>query len=160
VFDPTRGLLNNEHFQIAYVTNDIDRAAEVFRRRFGVAALRESDAQTPAGAVIQVRAVWLGGVLYQITCGEGPGMELWDCGAAAEGFVLRHHHFGFLVSDEAAWEALERLIVEGGWTVRQRSDHPGIGRIACVEASELGHFLEFIMPGPDLLARFEATPVG
>jgi hypothetical protein len=159
-FDPARGLLASEHFQIAYVTNDVARAAEVFRRRFGVAALRESDAELPNGSAIQVRAVWLGGVLYEITCGTGPGMELWACGRPEDGFVLRHHHFGFLVPDEDAWAKLEAQIAAGGFAVRQRSDHPGFGRIACVEAPELGHYLEYIMPGPDLIARFEATPVG
>lgn len=158
VFDPAKGLLHNEHFQIAYVTNDVDRAVEVFRRRFGVAAFRESDAELPSGAAIKVRAVWLGGVIYEITCGAGPGMDLWACGAPAAGFVLRHHHFGFLVPDDDAWEALEREIARGGWTVKQRSDTPGFGRIACIEAPELGHYLEYIMPGPELLARFEATP--
>jgi hypothetical protein len=158
VFDPAKGLLQNEHFQIAYVTNDIDQAVEVFQRRFGVPGFRESDAELPSGATIKVRAAWLGGVAYEITCGQGPGMELWACGAPGAGFVLRHHHLGFLVPDEAAWAALEQAIARGGWTVRQRSDHPGFGRIACVEAPELGHYLEYIMPGPELLARFEATP--
>jgi hypothetical protein len=160
VFDPSKGLLHNEHFQIAYVTNDIDRAVEVFQRRFGVPRFRESDAELPSGATIQVRAAWLGGVLYEITCGKGPGMELWACGAPSTSFVLRHHHFGFLVPDEDAWEALGREIARGGWTVLQRSDHPGIGRIVCVASPELGHCLEYIQPGPELLARFEATPAG
>lgn len=39
-----------------------------------------------------------------------------------------------------------------------RSDNAGFGGIACIEAPELGLYLEDIMPGPELLARFEATP--
>jgi hypothetical protein len=160
VFDPAKGLLHNEHFQIAYVTNDIDRAVEVFRERFGVPEFRRSDAELPNGASIKVRAAWVGGVIYEIICGTGPGMELYACGDPAAGFVLRHHHFGFLVADEAAWAALEEQIARGGWTVRQRGNQPGFGRTTYVAAPELGHCLEFILPGPELLARFDATPSG
>src|SRR6185437_14430543 len=88
-FDASKGLLHNEHFQLGYVTNDIDRAVEVFRQRFGVPDFRRSDAETPEGAVIQVRAAWVGGVCYEIIRGAGPGMELWDCGPSDGELVLR-----------------------------------------------------------------------
>lgn len=160
VYDPSKGLLHNDHFQVAYVTNDMDRAVDVFKSRFGVAAFRANDNAMANGARVGVRSVWIGGMMYEICCGAGPGMELYTDWAPEGGeFVLRFHHFGYLVADDAAWAALEREIVRGGWTVRTRSDAPGFFRGCYVEAPELGHFLEFVQPREGLLARMNATPV-
>lgn len=160
VYDPAKSLLHNDHFQIAYVTNDLDRAVEVFSRRFGVGAFRANDNALPGGTKIGVRAAWIGGMMYELCCGAGPGMELYTDWAPPGGeFVLRFHHFGYLVPDDAAWDALERQLQHGGWRVRTRSDIPGFFRGCYVEAPELGHFLEFVQPRAGLLERMNATPV-
>jgi hypothetical protein len=158
-FDPRKGLLHNDHFQISYVTNDIDRAVAIFRDRYGVPRFRESDAETASGGWIKVRAAWVGNMAYELISGGGPGMELW-AEPPGEPFVLRHHHFGFLIQDEPTWDALEAEIRRGGWVVRQRAESADLGRTTYVEAPELGHYLEFILPGPALIARFDDTPRG
>lgn len=160
VYDPAKSLLHNEHFQIAYVTNDVARAMDIFRSRFGVGAFRASDTALPGGTTISIRSAWVGGMMYEICCGTGPRMELYTDWAPPDGeFVLRFHHFGYLVPDERAWDALEREIVRGGWTVRTRSDIPDFFRGCYVEVPELGHFLEFVLPRRGLLERLNATPV-
>lgn len=160
VYDPAKSLLHNDHFQIAYVTNDIDRAVEVFRTRFGVREFRANDNDLPGGGKVGVRSVWIGSMMYEICYGAGAGMELYTDHAPPDGdFVLRFHHFGYLVPDEAAWDALERRIAEGAWRVRSRSDIPGFFRGCYVEAPELGHYLEFVLPRAGLLERLNATPV-
>ena len=77
IFDPASGLLHNDHYHVGYVTNDIARAADIFRARFGVGAFRETASAMPEGASIALRSVWLGNMMYEITCGAGPGMELY-----------------------------------------------------------------------------------
>ena len=104
VYDPARGLLNNDHFQIAYVTNDIDRAVEIFRTRFGVGSFRANDDVLESGTKVGIRSAWIGGMMYEICYGAGPGMELYTDWAPPDGeFVLRFHHFGYLIPDEQAW---------------------------------------------------------
>jgi extradiol dioxygenase family protein len=160
VFDPAKGLLHNDHFQVAYVTNDLERAEQVFRDRFGVPDFRANDNELPSGARVGVRSVWIGRMMYEICFGAGPGMELYTDWAPPDGeFVLRFHHYGYLVPDETAWAALERQIEAGGWRVRTRSDVPGFFRGCYVEAPELGHYLEFVLPREALLERLNATPV-
>ena len=160
VYDPAKGLLHNEHFQVAYVTNDIERAVEVFQRRFRVAGFRANDNELPDGARVGVRSAWIGGMMYELCYGAGPGMELYADWAPPGGdFVLRFHHFGYLIPDEATWAALEQQLAGGGWRVRTRSDVPGFFRGCYVEVPELGHFLEFVLPREGLLARLNATPV-
>lgn len=159
VCDPAKGLLNAEHFQLAYATNDIARAEEVFRKRFGVTEFRPTEGENGEGGRISVRAVWIGGVMYEIICGQGPGMDVYTDVAPPGEFVLRHHHFGYLIPDEAAWSALHEEIARGGWRIRHESHTPGYVKAMFVEAPELGHLLEFVLPAPALLERFAATPI-
>lgn len=160
IYDPSRGLLNNDHFQVAYVTNDIDRAVAVFRDRFGVSRFRESDSEAPGGARICIRSVWIGAMMYEICSGFGPGMELYSDWAPEGGeFVLRFHHFGYLIPDDETWAVLEGQIAQGGWKLRLDSDIPGFFRGNYVEVPELGHYLEFVLPRQGLLDRMNATPV-
>ena len=158
-FDPSRGLLCNEHFQMGYVTNDMARAEDHFRQRFGVREFRPTEGDLPGGGKISVRSAWIGNVMYEIICASGPGMEIYTELLPEGGFAIRLHHFGYLIPDEAAWDALEKAVASGGWTVRQRSDTPGYVRAMFVEAPELGNYLEFVFPAPALLERFRATPV-
>jgi hypothetical protein len=160
VYDPAKSLLHNEHFQIAYVTNDVDRAVKVFGERFGVKTFRANDNELPSGTKVCIRAAWIGGMMYEICYGRGPGMELYTDWAPPDGdFVLRFHHFGYLVPDDDAWTALEHEIERGGWKVRTKSDIAGFFRGCYVEVPELGHFLEFVQPRRGLLERMNATPV-
>jgi hypothetical protein len=153
-------LLHNEHFQIAYVTNDLDRAVAVFRKRFGVAEFRANDNDLPDGGKVGIRSVWIGAVMFELCYGAGPGMELYTDWAAPDAdFMLRFHHFGYLVPDEGAWETLEREIARGGFRMRNRSDIPGFFKGCYVEVPELGHLLEFVLPRAGLLERMNATPV-
>ncbi len=160
VYDPSRGLLHNEHFQLGYVTNDVDRAVQVFRDRFGVAEFRSNDNELPGGTRVGIRSVWIGNMMYEICYGSGAGMELYTDWAAPEApFVLRFHHFGYLVPDEQAWQALEAEIERKQWLVRTRTDTPDFCKVCYVEVPELGHFLEFILARKGLFDRMNTTPV-
>lgn len=159
IFDPAKGLLNNEHFQIGYVTNDLDRAARVFRERFGVREFRANDNELPGGARIGIRAAWIGNMMYEVCCGAGPGMELYTKHAPQGGeFVLRFHHFGYLLGGEADWDALEAEIVRGGWQIAHKTDVPGFVRACYIDVPELGHYLEFVLPREGLIDRMNETP--
>lgn len=161
VFDPARGLLHNDHYHVGYVTNDIERAAGVFRDRFGVSTFRETANELPGGSSIALRSVWLGNMMYEITCGSGPGMDLYARHAPPGGeFVLAFHHYGYLVPDEESWAVLVRQIEDGGWNVALDTDTPGYCRACYVEAPELGHYLEYVLPRDGLLERMNATPAG
>lgn len=160
VFDPARGLLHNDHYHVGYVTNDLERAASLFHERFGVSQFRETGNELPGGGSIALRSVWLGNMMYEITCGSGPGMELYSNHAPPGGdFVLKFHHYGYLVPDDDSWNALKRQIDRGGWKVVLDSDTPGYCRACYVEAPELGHYLEFVQPMAGLLERMNTTPV-
>ncbi len=160
VFDPARGLLHNDHFQLGYVTNDLERAMNVFGERFGITRFRQNDADLPCGGKVGTRTVWVGAMMYEIAMGYGEGMEVFsDYAPQGAGFVLKFHHFGYLVSDDAAWTKLEAGITRSGLKVRKPSDIAGYVRTCFVEVPELDHLLEYIQPREGLLARMNETPV-
>lgn len=159
-FDPARGLLHNEHFQLGYVTNDLPRALAIFAERFGITRWRENDSDLPGGGKVCTRTVWVGAMMYEIALGHGPGMECFSDFAPHGGdFVLKFHHFGYLVPDEAGWAALERQLASSGMRVRKPSDIPGYVKTCFLEVPELDHLLEYILPREGLIARMNETPI-
>lgn len=160
VYDPSRSLLHNDHFQIGYVTNDLTRAVDVFRNKFGIDKFRQNDADLPGGTKVGTRTVWIGAKMFEIVCGSGPGMEVFSNFAPPGGeFVLKFHHFGYLIDDDAGWAAMERQVARGGWEMSKPSDTQGYVRTCFVDVPELGHLVEFILPREGLIERFNATPV-
>lgn len=158
-FDPARSILNQDHFQLGYVTGDIGAAEALLRERFGVETLRRRDNELPNGASVSTRTVWIGSMMYEIACGKGPGMEQFSRFAPSGGQVLAFHHFGYLVpDDEAVWAAVEAEIARRGWDYLARSDTPGFARTAMLFAPELGHCLEFVMARDGLAEQFNQTP--
>jgi catechol 2,3-dioxygenase-like lactoylglutathione lyase family enzyme len=160
VYDPAKGLLHNEHVQLGYVTNDMERALAIFRDRFGINRWRENDGELPDGGWVSTRTVWVGAMMYEIALGHGPEMDCFSDFAPPGGdFVLKFHHYGYLVPDEAAWSEVERQIAASGLRVRKPSDLPGYVKTCFLEVPELDHMLEYILPREGLLAKMNQTPV-
>ena len=158
VFDPTAGLLRIEHFQMAYATNDIDRACDLFRERFGIREFRRLEGPLPAGGQIRVELAWVGTIMYELLTASGPGSDLYVGRLLGDGFAMRHHHLGFLIHDDTQWQALLEKIASDGWTMPSKSHNPGFMQSCFVDVPELGHYFEYIFPEPAGLAFFESVP--
>lgn len=157
-FDPAEGLLRTEHFQMAYATNDIDRACDIFKDRYGIKAFRRLEGRLPAGGDIRVELAWVGTIMYELITASGPGSDLYVGRLPGDGFAIRHHHLGFLIHDVAEWNALMREIERGKWIMPSRSSNPGFMQSCFVDAPELGHYFEYLFPEPAGLAFFEDVP--
>lgn len=157
--DQARGVLGREHFQIAYATNDIARAMETFRAKFGISEFRALEGPLPRGGHIHIELAWVGNLMYELLTASGPGSEPFTRGLPADSYALRHHHLGYLVRDAADWEALQSDIAAGGWAITHAGDNPGFMRTCIVEVPDLGHALEFIWAAEAGRAFFESVPV-
>jgi hypothetical protein len=155
---PGEGLLKAEHFQIAYVTNDAQRACQVFKDRYGVKAFGPLDANTPDGGQIHIELAWVGGVMFEIIEASGPGTDFYNDRLPTDDFAVRHHHFGYLTHDEPGWDALQDEIRRGGRSVAMSGHIEGFMRFCYVEAPELGHYLEYFLLDPAGVAFFENVP--
>lgn len=157
-FDPSKGLLNAEHFQMAYATNDIDRACDLFRDRYGITEFCQLEGPMASGGYIRVELAWVGTIMYELITASGPGSDLY-IGRLPQGeFALKHHHLGYLIQNEAQWDALQAQVARRGWHMPYSNHNPGFMRNCFIDVPELGHYLEYLFPEPAGLAFFNGVP--
>ncbi len=159
-FDPRRSVLNGEHFQVAYITNDIARAMEVFADRYGIANFVGQEGATPSGGQIHVELAWKGGVMFELIETSGPGSDFYNDRLPAEGFAIRHHHLGYMVWTEEEWDALHQKIADEGWPIAFQMRMEGYLYATYIHAPELGHYLEYIHPQAGGMAFFDSVSEG
>lgn len=158
VYNPAAGLLRTEQFQIAYATNDMDRARGLFEQRYGIGTFKRLEGPLPSGGHIHVELAWVGNTLYELLTAEGPGSDLYVGRLPAGEFSVRHHHLGFLVHSDEEWSSLLSEIERRDWELLSKSSNPGFMQSCFVDAPELGHYLEYLFPEPAGLAFFESVP--
>lgn len=157
--DPKRGLMGAEHFQIAYATNDIDRACDLFSARYGVRRFQRLEGPLRDGGKIRVELAWVGPVMYELLTASGPGSSIYMSRLPrGDGFAIRHHHLGYLVHDENQWTALKDEVARQGCSLAHESHTDGLMRSCFVDAPGLGHYLEYILPEARGLALLAGVP--
>ncbi len=143
-FDNPGGVLCLEHFQMAYVTNDIERAGELLRQRLGIREFTRLEGETPAGGFIKADFAWVGTLMYELIEPTGPGSEIFsDILPDTDDFVMKHHHLGYLVQSQAQWDALLANAQKQGLDIASRSTNPLV-EVCFIEVPELGHYLEYL----------------
>jgi len=157
-FDPGAGLFIAEHFQMAYATNDIDRACDIFRRHYGIREFRRLEGQLATGGHIRIELVWIGTIMYELLTASGPGSAIYVGCLPPGGFAIKHHHLGYLIQNEAQWDGLMKEVARNAWSMPHQSDNPGFLKSCFVDAPELGHYLEYICPEKAGLDFFESVP--
>lgn len=154
------GLLCREHSHSAWVTNDLDRALEIFTGRYGVREFSFIEGPGPEGGHIKVAFAWAGGQILEIISATGPGFEFYNKLLPADGeFAIRFHHLGFLVEDEAGWKRLESDLRDGRWPIAYSTLTGDFIDAYYIEAPELGHYLEYVRPFPAGSRFYDAVPV-
>jgi extradiol dioxygenase family protein len=157
-FHPEAGPLRIEQFQIAYATNDIDRARNLFQDRYGIKSFQRLEGQLPAGGYIHIELAWVGSTMYELLTARGAGSEIYVDRLPTDQFAIRHHHLGFLIHHEEEWNALLEEVEREGRTLLSKRNNPGFLQSCFVDAPELGHYLEYIFPEPAGLAFLESVP--
>lgn len=158
LFDPAQSMLKHEHFQMAYVTNDMARAQKVFADRYGISKFVGQQGETPSGGYIHVELAWCGGLMFELIETSGPGSEFYNEKLPAEGFAIRHHHLGYMIWNDADWQTFEAKIAREGWKVVFNSAMEGYMRACYLHAPELDHYLEYIFPEAAGMAFFDSVP--
>jgi catechol 2,3-dioxygenase-like lactoylglutathione lyase family enzyme len=157
-FGPGNGLLRNDHFQVAYATNDIDRACALFRDRLGIREFRRLEGNLPAGGGIRVELAWVGSTMYELLTASGPGSDIYVDRLPPDSFAVKHHHLGFLIHDQAQWDALEADAARIGMPLLGKRNNAGFLQSCFVDVPELGHYFEYLFPEPAGIEFFENVP--
>ena len=152
------GLFRNDHFQLAYATNDIERALTLFSDRYGIKEYRRLEGPLQRGGDIRLELAWVGGVMMGVLQATGPGADFYNAVLPSNGFAVRFHHLGYFIQDQAGWDALQKEIEQGGWKVVLRTNAPGFMQGCIIEVPELGHYIEYVFPEAAGIAFFEGVP--
>ena len=152
------GLLRAEHFQMAYVTTDIDQACAFFRDQLGIRTFAEIGGPLAEGGEIQARFAWVGTVMYEIICASGPGSAIYNSRMRqTAGFALQHHHLGFLIGNQAEWDGVLANAAQNGWAIPYQGSNPLV-EVCFVDVPHLGHYLEYLFATPVGLDFFANVP--
>lgn len=152
------GMLCKEHSHSAWVTNDLDRATEIFSGRYGVGEFKFLEGDLPNGASIRVAFAWAGGQILEIICARGPGFEFYNDMLPDDEFGIRFHHLGFIVRDDTGWQQLEQELDQGRWQIALSTLTHDFIDAYYIEAPELGHYLEFVRPFEAGVDFYNAVP--
>lgn len=156
--DTAAGLLRAEHFQMAYVTNDLDRACALFGEQLGIGAFAELGGAMPEGGEIEARFAWVGTLMYEIIAARGPGSAIYmDRMPRGSGFTLMHHHLGFLIGSEAEWNGVLANAARQGWAVPYRNANP-LTEVCFIAVPGLPHYLEYLWASQLGLDFFAQVP--
>ena len=146
------GLLGFDKFQIAYVTNDLDRAIETFSERYRIEHWTVLDA-----GVMRIALAWTNGQQIELIHTSNEYQPLYDDWIEKDGeFVIRHHHFGYFVYDDDEWALLRAHLEEHGQPLAMDADTEMM-TVIYVYAPDLGHFLEYLYPNEKGKAFFESV---
>jgi hypothetical protein len=144
----TSSLLGRQHFQIAYVTSDLERATDVLGASYGIGQFGYvRDVPLPAGGKIDVALAWAGTVNLEIIQGSGNPESFYERHLPVEGFATVFHHLGYLVPDETEWAQIRATVDASGKEIVHSGTVDGLDFLY-VRAPELGHYLEYVRPSP------------
>ena len=154
------GVYLSRHFQTAYVTRDIDRAAAVFQRQFGISSFQFVPGnQVDEHTRIDLALAWLGEEMVELIQPIGNGGSFYEIMLGPDPLGTRLHHFGHLVPNRMEWDRLRAQVSRDGYPIALEGSVDGFLSYLYVDArAHTGHFLEYILCEPAGKAFFDAVP--
>jgi hypothetical protein len=155
-------------WQVAYVTDDLDRAMEDAKARLGVEQLIEvptggefyrGDELVEWNARIAMGA--RGGLIFELIQPVSGEIEVYTRYLPANGGLGFHHFAAFLETGDDAWDSLKGVLAEQGLGIDYTLIIPGRVRAGYIDTSaQLGHFLEVCQLQPDDIQTFSGLVEG
>jgi len=153
--------LMRNFFQLGYVTPDLDRAMELYRERYGVEEflIIDSRAMHPGSPnYLKIGLAWTGDTMIELIepIGDHP---LYACALPQRGFGIQLHHLGYLLPDEATFDAALKDLEAAEIPIVVRSGGTEFFEVAYADArATTGHHLEVVLPRPQGQAMFDSIP--
>lgn len=148
-------------FQIAYATNDLDRAMRAFDEQFGVKRFfKMPDMPYDAETRMSIATAYIGEVMIEIIEPHGPGHTIYDDALPpGDEFAIRHHHMGHLFEKEEDLQRVVDLAAARRQPIAYEGGVEGVIKAVYVDTREsLGHYLEYIYCTPAGLEFLNQAP--
>jgi hypothetical protein len=154
--------MSNAVFQLAYVTQDLERAMAEIGVAFGIGQFqvnRDVPIATGNGtASCHFALAFLGAQQIELIEPAG-GVDGVYRDALEPCRIAVLHHLGFLVTTETAWQATLRRIEAGGDPVPVRGSFGDLMHYAYVDRRDLcGHYMEYMYATPAGAGLFDTVP--
>jgi len=146
-------------FQIGYVSNDFDRAQQVMGEQFGISKYHHMiDLDFDDETKICIATAYVGDTMIEIITPEGTGKDIYSTQLPlGNDFVIRHHHFCHLYTDQLEWQHIRSLIKKH--PVAYQSEMEGFIEVIYIDARAiLGHYLEYVYATPAGLEMLNQAP--
>jgi len=122
--------LLKDAFQIAYVTNDLERAAGVFHEQYGTREFLIM--RDLPDAYADLALAYSGDTMIELLQPLAQSGDFYsDYIAGCDGFVIKHHHFGMLLDSREAM-------------AETRAAHVGQGNAIVYEGGETGAAVQYL----------------
>ena len=150
-------LLGRRFCQLAYITNDFDRALAEIGARGTMSSfieLRDTAIATGPGAEARchVGLAMAGGLQIEIIEARGGQDELFREGLSGKQFRVRFHHAAQAVKSPESFEALQHAAEKQGFAIPGAGTSPGGIRYFYADLRALlGHYMEYAWCPPGAL---------
>ena len=148
-------------FQIAYVTNDLDRAMRTFGEQYGVKRYFEiRDVAYDAQTSVSIANAYVGEVMIELIEPKGAGHSIYELLLpSGEEFAIRHHHMGHLFERQEDLQLAVQLATQRQQAIAYEGGIEGVLRAVYIDTRDvLGHYLEYIHCSPAGLEFPNQTP--
>jgi hypothetical protein len=151
-------LLSKQHFQVAYVTNDLDRALDVFSEIYKIKDFHVTRGTEIAGVdKFDFALAWAGDTMLEIIEGKENKESLYQRSLPKDEFAISFHHLGYFVQNMQEWGEMLDTIKATDRKIALSGSVPDL-HFLYIEAPELGHYLEYVLPGPTWIEFFDSLP--
>jgi hypothetical protein len=157
-------LPNTQHSQVAYVTNNLDAAAALLEKQYGVPGFYKFDTTgvaQPGDPQLRIGLARVGGVEIELIEPQGSTANLFSDVLPRSGseLAIKFHHVAIRIDGSLEnWHrhraaidiARHPIVYQGGLGDMLRYFYTD-------ERPTLGHYVEHVWMGPDLLAQLAAA---
>jgi len=138
-------------FQIAYVTNNLDKAKLDFSKQYGIHSFYTMKVlQFDENTTTNIATAYIGDTMIEIIEPTGTGEDIYSSMLpTTTEYAIRHHHFGHLFTNADDWQQQQNNLATLEKSIVYRGGLEGIVEaIYTDERGTLGHYLEYIYCTP------------
>jgi hypothetical protein len=155
---------NAQHCQVAYVTNDLDAAAALLEKQYGIPGFYKFDTTGVAQAgdpQLRIGLARVGGVEIELIEPQGPATNLFSEALPRGGaeLAIRFHHVAIRIAGPLEnWQRHRAAIDTRHHPIAYQGALGDMLRYFYTdERSTLGHYVEHVWMSPELLAQLGAA---
>lgn len=149
-------MIEGYHYQNAYITRNIDKAIEQFRRRANVTDVMQYEGGTPVWTpqgrgenVSKLAFIWIDNLQYELIQPISGPSDIYTAPLPADD-SMKFHHIAMRVDD---WDSFRVKVDKQRYPIALEGDTGGLKFLYLDARDMLGHYLEYVWTSPERWAQ-------